>query len=67
MNSKTSKRSNHCQQHHVPQRPWLDHGPFLHPEDERSELDGFWGSEGLDALLEADPDITLEDFLDNFD
>lgn len=66
MNSKTSKRANHCQQQSEPQRPWQDHGPFLPSGDEASELDEPFQSERLDALLEEDPDIDLEDFLDDF-
>lgn len=64
MNSKTSKRANHCKRQHAPQRPWLDHGPF--PEAE-SEPDESWHSEHLDALLDEDREIDLEDFLDFFD
>jgi hypothetical protein len=35
---------------------------FLEPEPDES-----WDSERLDALLEEDTEIDLEDFLDNFD
>jgi hypothetical protein len=63
MNSKTSKRANHCQQQHLPQRGWLEHGPFLHDEDER-EPDESWGSDLLDGML--DDDTPPEDFFDFF-
>ncbi|HTZ87564.1 MAG TPA: hypothetical protein VMB05_12925 [Solirubrobacteraceae bacterium] len=67
MNSKTSKRANHCQQKRAAQRPWLERGPFLAADGEPDELDESWDSERLDALLEEDTDIDLEDFLDHFD
>lgn len=66
MNSKTSKRASHCPVKPVPQRPWVERPHFL-SEYETPEPDQSWDSETLDTLLEEEPDITLEDFLDNFD
>ena len=66
MNSKTSKRANHCQQRPISQRPWVERPHFL-TEYEPLEPDESWDSERLDALLDEDPDIDLEDFLDHFD
>lgn len=66
MNSKTSKRATYCQQRPAPQRLWMERPHFL-LEYEVPEPDESWDSERLDALLEEDAEITLEDFLDNFD
>jgi hypothetical protein len=66
MNSKTSKRANHCQQRPAPRRPWVEQPHFL-SECEPPEPDESWESETLDALLDEDTDIDLEDFLDHFD
>jgi len=41
--------------------------PHFLLEYEVPEPDESWDSERLDALLEEDAEITLEDFLDNFD
>jgi hypothetical protein len=64
MNSKTSKRANHCQQQYPPQRGWLEHGPFLHTEDEAIQSDEPLESDLLDGML--DEDIPPEDFFDFF-
>jgi hypothetical protein len=61
MNSKTSKRANHCQQKRAAQRPWLERGPFLAADDEPDELDEL-ESEALDAMDDEWPPERLGGF-----
>jgi hypothetical protein len=58
MNSLSKQRADHCQHESAVQRPWIEHGPFLQPEDEPLE------SELLDRML--DEDFSPEDWSDEF-
>jgi len=64
MNTRTYKRVNHCQEKTPLQRPWIEHGPFLHAEDEAIQSDEPLESDLLDGML--DDDIPPEDFFDFF-
>ncbi len=65
MNTRTHKRADHCQEKTSPERPWIEHGPFLHAEDEALEIDEpLTESERLDRML--DEDWTPEDWSDEF-
>jgi hypothetical protein len=64
MNTRTHKRADHCQEKPPLQRKWVEHGPFLHAEDEAIQPDEPWGSDLLDGML--DDDTPPEDFFDFF-
>jgi hypothetical protein len=61
MNTRTRNRTDRCQLKSTPTRPWVEHGPFIHAEDEPDEP---LESERLDAML--DEDWIPEDWSDEF-